>query len=631
MVDTSSIHALIARARRRLRLQAALDAGTTASVLAAGLALAVVYAARQQVVSEVVALLLLAACGAIVVLGAAIGALARPPAHVVATRIDRASNLSDRLATACAFEDQLRRGQAPADAETVALMHAAIRDATHAVPRANVEAATPFVRPRDGRAALAFGAVAALVAGLSWPGAGTASPQVSPTLPDGLAARTDADAFDEDDLDYTRDLLADLRRVAETEREPNLERFVQEIDELLAKAERGEISKEELLEKLAKAEERFMQGADEDMEETLSDLRETGKELAKNPVTRELGKALEKGDMDQAQKEMESLAQKLDKGELNPQERQQAAKALDKAAEQFEKKEQRREQKAAQQMDETRKELRRLERDREETPKEQDKQRLTRKIEKKERELKKLEREQEKRQKSAQRRSLKQLHRNLKQASQQMGQQQQKQQRMASQSLRNAAKDAGKVEADQRKVAAQKKVASQMTDLKEAMRRARRSSSQGPKDLFGKNRRNLDFQRRAQGRQGSRGAWKPGGQQPGQQPGQKPGGQQPGGQGQQPGGDSYGDDHDPDLLGDATARGGNTKDESVSGVHGRGPSRRETILSAAQKGFSSRAYKEVYADYKNVVEEVMRVEKVPRGYKYYVKRYFQKIKPHSME
>ena len=85
------------------------------------------------------------------------------------------------------------------------------------------------------------------------------------------------------------------------------------------------------------------------------------------------------------------------------------------------------------------------------------------------------------------------------------------------------------------------------------------------------------------------------------------------------------------MLGDATPRAGKTKDESVSGVHGRGPSRRETILSAAQKGFASRAYEQVYAEYKNIVEEVVRAEKVPSGYKYYVKRYFQKIKPHSMD
>ena len=72
---------------------------------------------------------------------------------------------------------------------------------------------------------------------------------------------------------------------------------------------------------------------------------------------------------------------------------------------------------------------------------------------------------------------------------------------------------------------------------------------------------------------------------------------------------------------------GKTKDEALQGVQGKGPSTRETILSAAQKGFASRAYEEVYAQYKAIVEEVIDAEKVPSGYKHYVKRYFQKIKP----
>ena len=64
---------------------------------------------------------------------------------------------------------------------------------------------------------------------------------------------------------------------------------------------------------------------------------------------------------------------------------------------------------------------------------------------------------------------------------------------------------------------------------------------------------------------------------------------------------------------------------------GKGPSRRETILSAAQKGFASKGYQKVYADYKEIVEEVMRSEKVPSSYKYYIKKYFTKIKPHEMD
>ncbi|MEM9493916.1 MAG: hypothetical protein AAGC55_32515, partial [Myxococcota bacterium] len=163
MVDTSTIHALIARARRRLRLQAALETGTTAAILAIACALAVVYAVRSAAVDESLGLALLGGCALIVAIGAALGALRRFPTHVVATRIDRASGLSDRLATACAFE---QRDKAAPDPRTDAFMDAAIRDAVAAVPRANVGAATPYRVPRDSRAALIFATLALIVAGL---------------------------------------------------------------------------------------------------------------------------------------------------------------------------------------------------------------------------------------------------------------------------------------------------------------------------------------------------------------------------------------------------------------------------------------------------------------------------------
>ena len=38
-------------------------------------------------------------------------------------------------------------------------------------------------------------------------------------------------------------------------------------------------------------------------------------------------------------------------------------------------------------------------------------------------------------------------------------------------------------------------------------------------------------------------------------------------------------------------------------------------------------FDEVYGDYTSVVEEVMSREHVPPGYRFYVKRYFQLIKP----
>jgi hypothetical protein len=96
--------------------------------------------------------------------------------------------------------------------------------------------------------------------------------------------------------------------------------------------------------------------------------------------------------------------------------------------------------------------------------------------------------------------------------------------------------------------------------------------------------------------------------------------------GQQPG-DGIGSEHDPNLQNDATKLLSKKREVSVEGKPGAGPTRSEVIYGAADKGFSQRNYKRVYTDYTNVVEEVMSREQVPLGMRYYVKRYFNLIKP----
>jgi hypothetical protein len=60
---------------------------------------------------------------------------------------------------------------------------------------------------------------------------------------------------------------------------------------------------------------------------------------------------------------------------------------------------------------------------------------------------------------------------------------------------------------------------------------------------------------------------------------------------------------------------------------GQGPSVSETILASSEKGFASRPYKKVYTDYRTKAEEAMKNEDIPPGYKFYVQRYFQLIRP----
>jgi hypothetical protein len=91
--------------------------------------------------------------------------------------------------------------------------------------------------------------------------------------------------------------------------------------------------------------------------------------------------------------------------------------------------------------------------------------------------------------------------------------------------------------------------------------------------------------------------------------------------------DGIGDQHDPNARGDATSLAAKHQSSQLSGKQGAGPSRSATILGSAEHGFASRDYKTVYRDYSQVVEGVMSKERVPPGYRYYIKRYFQLIKP----
>lgn len=779
--DTTAIQRLIARARRRIRGQWAIEGATTATVIAAAMAAATIVAMRVEAISPGAGIGLIVGAGFVIAAGAVLGAMRRLDDETVARRIDRASNLSDRLSTAIAFDRTLASGRpvrtedGVSEDDTVALMHAAIVDGVRAVPRANVVKATPFVAPRDWRAALGFLAASAIVAGLSLPGvvytpslfradpdfgapgqevllhgenllAGAAAPRaaslpadralgtpgaapVAPLaaprgfVPDGasvyigpvdggqpvhvldwsqntikiripentplgetlLVARiggkvagplkftvvdpkderfhkVGAVMFDPEERAYIESLIARLELIGKRDGIPELEEFAKKIRQMLADAEEGKISKEKLLEELAKAEEALKSKAEPAPEELAKDLAQIGKELAKEQVTKELGKALEQNDLEKAKEEMEKLANKLDEKmleeakkelekkledknlseqekqklqkqldelkqekPLTEQQKEQLQKQLEQAAKKMEQQQKQKEQQAQQQQQKLQDEIRRLQKEKDQAKSEQEKLDAERRLQKKQDELKQLQKNEDQKKESAQRDAIKRLQKDIEKAAEQLQKPQQQEseaekeqrERQASQKLKDAARETGKVDQDKRKQAAQKKISSQMDDLREAMQRAKQKGNKGPQDPFNKQGKNKDFAQRARGQQGQGGqAWKPGQ------------GQQPGGQGQQPGGQKWGTGHDPNLTADPTGKSGNTKDQDLQGKQGKsGSSTRETILAAAQKGFASRAYKDVYQKYNKQNEEVMRNEKLPSSYKYFVKRYFAKIHP----
>ena len=130
-IDLAVVRGLIGAARTRLRLQGAIEGAATGAILASASALTAVFLVRTEAITEPTGLGLLAASAGVVAAGALLGAIGTHDDEHVARRIDRASGLADRLSTAIAFERALRApGPADdADADTTALMHAAMRDA----------------------------------------------------------------------------------------------------------------------------------------------------------------------------------------------------------------------------------------------------------------------------------------------------------------------------------------------------------------------------------------------------------------------------------------------------------------------------------------------------------------------
>lgn len=237
MADLSSIREVVRRARRRLRLQAAIEGATTASILAAAAALVVVFAMRLELVSTGVGIVGLVGAFAIVIAGAVIGALRFDDDEVIARRLDRTSGLSDRLSTAIAF-----------DRDSVGLddgfVQAAIDDGVRVVERARVEETTPFRTPRDLRAAAAFLVVSAVVAGIALPMSerGVLSQEWGATASSELATAKPAW-----DVDYAQSVIDDMRKQAERDGNDRLVQLAYELEAQLARLAKHEIDKAELL------------------------------------------------------------------------------------------------------------------------------------------------------------------------------------------------------------------------------------------------------------------------------------------------------------------------------------------------------------------------------------------------
>ncbi|HEX8952160.1 MAG TPA: hypothetical protein VF945_09970 [Polyangia bacterium] len=624
-INDVRLHHPLVRVRRRLRMQAALEGGAAAAVVAAALLLVGVYLWRLHALGGRGLLAVGLTAAGVVLAGVVARAIARIPLDRAALQIDATHGLHDRVRSALAFT---------AEPAPTPFMQAAVADAEEAAHKIDARRAAPLVRPEALTPAAILVGVTALVALLHFPTG-------SHALPD--APRPPHLVVDRSLLDPEVQAARALEAAAKEAGDVDGQQLANELNRLLTQIDAEELTRKQAFDKLAELENKYLHADDGELEYLKDKLRKAGAELGKSKLLEETGKSLKDDDVEKARKELEKLAAEAEKidAKWDKRQREEAAKALEQAAKQTEQ-----DQKDKARADEEkrlREEERQLRKQLAEKPNDAE---LQRRLERNQRELQRLEREKQER--AAEQRQLQRLQRELEKAAEQL------RQKLSPEALKQLAQQMRQMENEISKLSSQSRAQMQIAEIKEVLRRAGQSSSgagnkQGMAQKDGKGK-----QQRGRNGQGGRGEelrefdQRAGGKDPsvmllggdgkdsdsrlllplpmgpnGNQPGQNGDGKDPG---RDPG-DGIGDQHDPNLMGDATRMNAQRHETRVQGKDGAGPSRSQTILGSAEKGFASTGYKRVYGDYTAVVEEVMSKEKVPPGYRFYVKRYFQLIKP----
>lgn len=621
-----------------------MNAAALLALPALGLAGVVIALMKTAALTETHALGWLALAASLPLLGALVGAL-RPVAPLLAAKLlDRAHDLDDRVTNAVSFA---------ALNERTPFMDAAIDDARMHAKTLRPQRAMPLRVPRDAVPVLGLTLGVALLAFLEVPRHVEERASGSGIVPVVLHP-DDLDAFDSG-LRELMDDPATSEDVRGAARELN--RLIEDLaDERLDRAE--------TLRRIAELEQRLSDTRPASAELLRESLAQVGRDLARASLADELSQAMRDGDAERAESEMRALAERMRSGEPNRAELERLRRALAQAAAT-------RPEGRSEELREREEQMNRLlQRQREQQETEQD-QRL---LQRRQRELERLRRDHQ--DAMEQRRQLDRLQRELDEAAQALEQNDRSQ---AAENMEQGAEDLNRMAREQMSGEEMRRMQQQLAELRELIRRQRQAQGgqQGQRGQGqqgqqqgqgGQGQSRMDrFVLRARGQgegegtplgvpgeggrrgqqgQGSEGQGESGDGQGGQGGeremlvlgGQGEGdaileipglGQQQGGGGPGPArqGPGAGIGHDPTMLDDPTRLGGSRQTVRIEGQQGQGPTRSEVILSSAQRGFSSRDYRDVYTDYSSHAEEVLEQDEVPPGYRFYVRRYFQLIRP----
>lgn len=563
-----------------------------------------------------------AASGLALVAGAAfVSARRRARPAEGALALDRYHQQHDRVATALSFAREVS-GEASAEVST-SFKRLAVADAAKNLPALDPRRAVPLRWPGGS------GVVLALGAGLL--GLSLVEVRREVPLPPPVPSAPKTALLLEDDVELLREMAGELERSTETpEGAAALRRFNQLVEDVAEQR----LDRAEAFRRL-EALEKDMRGSSLEAEALEAGLKELASDLSRASLGKPAADALQKEQLEDAKQALRDLAKRLERKETLPSkaELDQLRKSIEERSKQAQAEKQALDAERAE-LEAERKRL--LQKKNANTASAAERE----KLERTERRLEQLDRRRQK-QESA-RSQLSELDRKLAEAAREL----MKEQGKSSEFMEQSARAMDKL---QQKQMGQKEKEELLKRLQEMRDLLRQQKGQGQDQNYAERMRRLS--QRARGQEGKPGQGQgkpgqPGGQQPGpgrmgvqlgpdgkpipmagegkeQGPGQpKPGEGQ--GAGREPG-----EGHDGRIAGEQRSpeAAGTQAVSAVAKDTGEGTASSESIYGAAEKGFSSPDYKRIYTDYKTVAEDVIERESVPAGYRSYVRRYFQLIRP----
>jgi hypothetical protein len=612
------------RADRRRRIGLALAAAArTAPLVIGAIAVPLAYTKLRPAHGGEGWVLVAVGGGLALLLARALLAATRKGAPLAgAIELDRFHDTGGRIANALAF------ARLPA-AERTPLMTLAIEDALSVVarlePRRAVKIPLPSETPLVLVLALGLAALALFEVRTLRP-----LPPVPAPKPLLLGA---------DDLSFFRSAGDELARAS---RDPTEEAAVARYNRLVEDIAEHRVDQHEVFRRLAAIEADLGEHLENDREALSDGLEDIARELEKNALTRQAAEALGDKRLDDAEKALRELAEKL-KGKKTPPsaaELERLRSALQKASEQ-----------THERLEAIERRRRELEQERESLLKKKSdpasNAAAQKKAEDNQRQLEHLDRQRSRAQNGAQ--QLSDLDRELAKAAEDLqralGERQKSAGEQASDDLERGAQDVHRMAQKQLDDAQKRELLQRLKEMREVLRQ----EGQGGQERKARLER---FGERARGQRpgasGGEGEGQNGKQTPGslelrlgrgglELPGSqttsesngRPGEGKEGGDGAKSApGPGYGNGHDQTLTGNASRVAGQTHDVTAAGIDsGEGTASAEVIYGAAQRGFVGKGYKDVFTEYQSVAEQVIDKDDIPPGYRFYVRRYFQLIRP----